>query len=337
MEEGRKIFERFYEDINSLHLHFEYLDSTQQYCIRNMKKFIEDNKLRDDNMIIVSCDKQYHGIGTRDTYKNEDRIWLSEEGNVFVTFLFLWNDNLIDKVKLLTQTCTVAISKTLESFYLVTQIKWINDVYVNYKKISGCLIHMYDRSLKNTYHNNNYNKNNHQNFSINKNNKNNKNFRNKNIQYNKTNMKQNKGNMNMNMNINMIDNNMMENNQENIKNIYNSGDNINVEHSYNGNNNDILNNMYYEENEKSDDYSSLSNNQNLVNKVANNRNVYENMRLINNTNNGNNSSMYNNTNNEDNNEINVYNNNMKSVYSNEDMDTFNDNNNILQNDDRSYD
>ncbi|EWC74434.1 hypothetical protein C923_04928 [Plasmodium falciparum UGT5.1] len=190
-----------------------------------------------------------------------------------------------------------------------------------------------NRSLKNTYHNNNYNKNNHQNFSINKNNKNNKNFRNKNIQYNKTNMKQNKGNMNMNMNINMIDNNMMENNQENIKNIYNSGDNINVEHSYNGNNNDILNNMYYEENEKSDDYSSLSNNQNLVNKVANNRNVYENMRLINNTNNGNNSSMYNNTNNEDNNEINVYNNNMKSVYSNEDMDTFNDNNNILQNDD----
>ncbi|KNC36317.1 biotin-acetyl-CoA-carboxylase ligase [Plasmodium falciparum RAJ116] len=153
MEEGRKIFERFYEDINSLHLHFEYLDSPQQYCIRNMKKFIEDNKLRDDNMIIVSCDKQYHGIGTRDTYKNEDRIWLSEEGNVFVTFLFLWNDNLIDKVKLLTQTCTVAISKTLESFYLVTQIKWINDVYVNYKKISGCLIHMYDHMENQKDHN----------------------------------------------------------------------------------------------------------------------------------------------------------------------------------------
>ncbi|CDO64699.1 biotin--acetyl-CoA-carboxylase, putative [Plasmodium reichenowi] len=153
MEEGRKIFERFYEDINSLHLHFECLDSTQQYCRRNMNRFIEENKLRDDNMIIVSCNKQNHGIGTRDTYKNEDRIWLSEEGNVFVTFLFLWNDDLIDKVKLLTQTCTVAISKTLESFYLVTQIKWINDVYVNYKKISGCLIHMYHHMENQKDHN----------------------------------------------------------------------------------------------------------------------------------------------------------------------------------------
>ncbi|SOV77253.1 biotin--acetyl-CoA-carboxylase, putative [Plasmodium sp. gorilla clade G3] len=157
MEERGKIFERFYTDINSLHLHFECLDSTQLYCRRNMKRFIEENKLRDDNMIIVSCNKQYHGIGTRDTNKNEDRIWLSEEGNVFVTFLFLWNDDLIDKVKLLTQTCTVAISKTLESFYLITQIKWINDVYVNYKKISGCLIHMYHYMDNQIYHNNTVN------------------------------------------------------------------------------------------------------------------------------------------------------------------------------------
>ncbi|SOV22992.1 biotin--acetyl-CoA-carboxylase, putative [Plasmodium sp. DRC-Itaito] len=156
--EGKeKLFERFYADINSVHLHFDCLDSTQQYCRRNMKEFIEENKLRDDNMIIVSCNKQYNGIGTRDTKKNEDRIWLSEEGNVFVTFLFLWNDKLIDKVKLLAQTCTVAISKTLESFYLITQIKWINDVYVNYKKISGCLIHMYHHMDTQKYDNNNNN------------------------------------------------------------------------------------------------------------------------------------------------------------------------------------
>ncbi|SPJ10679.1 biotin--acetyl-CoA-carboxylase, putative [Plasmodium sp. DRC-Itaito] len=154
MEESQKIFERFYKDINSLHLHFERLDSTQLYCKRNMKKFIEENKLRDYNMIIVSCNKQEHGIGTRDTNKNEDRLWLSEEGNVFVTFIFLWNNDLIDKVKLLTHTCTVAISKTLESFYLITQIKWANDIYVNYKKISGCLIHMYHHIDNQKYHNN---------------------------------------------------------------------------------------------------------------------------------------------------------------------------------------
>ncbi|GAB65478.1 biotin--[acetyl-CoA-carboxylase] synthetase, partial [Plasmodium cynomolgi strain B] len=34
-------------------------------------------------------------------------------------------------------------SKTLEQFHLVTQIKWINDVLVNEKKISGCLVNLY--------------------------------------------------------------------------------------------------------------------------------------------------------------------------------------------------
>ncbi|CRG99130.1 biotin--acetyl-CoA-carboxylase, putative [Plasmodium relictum] len=142
MEEN-VLFEKYYSELNSLRFHFDVLDSTQLYCKRNMQLFIETGKLKEDNMIIVSCNSQTNGIGTRDTKKNINRLWLSKEGNIFTTFVFLWNKDDLNKVSCLAQTSTVAISKTLEHFHLMTQIKWINDVLINYKKVSGCLVNLY--------------------------------------------------------------------------------------------------------------------------------------------------------------------------------------------------
>ncbi|KJP85093.1 biotin-[acetyl-CoA-carboxylase] ligase [Plasmodium fragile] len=137
-------FERCYPDLGALRLHFDVLDSTQLYCKRNMARLLQNGILQDDkNMVLVTCNEQTNGIGTRDTKKKQDRIWLSERGNIFTTFLFLWKREDLEKVKYLAQTSTVAVSKTLEHFHLVTQIKWINDVLVNEKKISGCLVNLY--------------------------------------------------------------------------------------------------------------------------------------------------------------------------------------------------
>ncbi|CXI09674.1 biotin--acetyl-CoA-carboxylase, putative [Plasmodium berghei] len=136
-------YDRFYEKFNARHLHFDELDSTQLYCKRNMKMFIENGELKNDkNMIIVSCNSQTNGIGTRDTKNKMDRVWVSENGNVFVSIINLWKIEHIEKINCLSQACTVAISKTLEDFHLLTQIKWINDVLVDYKKISGCLVNL---------------------------------------------------------------------------------------------------------------------------------------------------------------------------------------------------
>ncbi|GAW79969.1 biotin--[acetyl-CoA-carboxylase] synthetase [Plasmodium gonderi] len=144
MKEPNVVFKKRYSELKVLRLHFDVLDSTQLYCRRNMKQFMQNGDLRDDkNMIVVSCNDQTNGIGTRDTKKNEDRVWVSERGNVFTTCVILWKREDLDKVKYLAQTSTVAVSKTLEYFHLITQIKWINDVLVNQKKISGCLINLY--------------------------------------------------------------------------------------------------------------------------------------------------------------------------------------------------
>ncbi|CAD2112031.1 biotin-[acetyl-CoA-carboxylase] ligase [Plasmodium vinckei petteri] len=145
MEKENEIqYERFYEKFNARHLHFDELDSTQLYCKRNMKLFIQNGELKnEENMIIVSCNSQTNGIGTRDTKNKIDRVWVSENGNVFISIINLWKIEDIQKINCLAQTCTVAISKTLEEFHLLTQIKWINDVLVDYKKISGCLVNLF--------------------------------------------------------------------------------------------------------------------------------------------------------------------------------------------------
>ncbi|EUD66216.1 biotin-[acetyl-CoA-carboxylase] ligase [Plasmodium inui San Antonio 1] len=137
-------FERCYPELGALRLHFDVLDSTQLYCKRNMARLLQNGTLQDDkSIVVVTCNEQTNGIGTRDTKKKQDRIWLSERGNIFTTFVLLWKREDSEKVKYLAQTSTVAVSKTLEHFHLVTQIKWINDVLVNEKKIAGCLVNLY--------------------------------------------------------------------------------------------------------------------------------------------------------------------------------------------------
>ncbi|KMZ87658.1 biotin--acetyl-CoA-carboxylase, putative [Plasmodium vivax] len=137
-------FERRYPELGALRLHFDVLDSTQLYCKRNMARLLQNGSLQDDkHMVVVTCNEQTNGIGTRDTKKKQDRMWLSERGNLFTTFVLLWKREDLEKVKYLSQTSTVAVSKTLEHFHLVTQIKWVNDVLVNEKKIAGCLVHLH--------------------------------------------------------------------------------------------------------------------------------------------------------------------------------------------------
>ncbi|CXI93871.1 biotin protein ligase, putative [Plasmodium berghei] len=144
MEEEKVMYEKFYCAHNTYRYHLDELDSTQLYCKRNMKRFIENMKIKNScNMIAVSCNLQTNGIGTKNTKQNINRLWVSEKGNLFVSFAFLWEKNKIEILKCLSQVSTVAISKTLEHYNLKCQIKWINDVLINYKKIAGCLINVY--------------------------------------------------------------------------------------------------------------------------------------------------------------------------------------------------
>lgn len=141
------LFETVDKNLKVKRLHFDVLDSTQLYCKRNLSQYIESDIFKKHDFLIISCNSQTNGIGTRNTKDNVDRIWLSEKGNVFVTFVFLWSKNDLEKAKCLAQTSTVAVSKTIESYLLITQIKWINDVMINEKKVAGSLVNLVDSNI----------------------------------------------------------------------------------------------------------------------------------------------------------------------------------------------
>lgn len=141
------LFENVDTNLNAKRLHFDVLDSTQLYCKRNVPHFIETGLFEKYDFLVVSCNSQTNGLGTRDTKKGVDRIWLSEKGNVFVTFAFLWLKSDFEKAKCFAQVSTVAVSKTIENFLLITQIKWINDVLINEKKVAGCLVNLVDTNI----------------------------------------------------------------------------------------------------------------------------------------------------------------------------------------------
>ncbi len=81
---------------------------------------------------VVTAGYQSHGRG-----RIKDRIWQSNpEENLLFTIIFKQNEILLS-VPLISLLMGIAVSKALEVYSIVSQIKWPNDVLVNGKKISG--------------------------------------------------------------------------------------------------------------------------------------------------------------------------------------------------------
>ena len=64
------------------------------------------------------------------------RPWVSHHGNLYVSFIF----ECPERDARLSYAVAVAIAETIASFGIHPTIKWPNDILVEGKKISGCLI-----------------------------------------------------------------------------------------------------------------------------------------------------------------------------------------------------
>lgn len=109
---------------------FDTIDSTQLYA----RKYIDEKNPKD--IVLITSEEQTSGLG------RHGRTWHSpKSSNIYSTLIIPTNfksfGGIIPLLPILT--CT-SVSQTLDSFGCNTQIKWINDVLVNDKKISGTLI-----------------------------------------------------------------------------------------------------------------------------------------------------------------------------------------------------
>ena len=108
-------------------IEFDSLESTNDYLKAHWDHLVP--------FVFVRAQEQTKGKG------RGDRAWLSQKGEN-LTFSFLLKDpNLFEHLGILSLSCSVAVSRTLERFGVANvTIKWPNDVLVNGKKVCGILL-----------------------------------------------------------------------------------------------------------------------------------------------------------------------------------------------------
>jgi BirA family biotin operon repressor/biotin-[acetyl-CoA-carboxylase] ligase len=104
---------------------FEKIGSTNEYA--------KSQRCRRENLLVIA-EKQTGGKGTK------GRSFSSNAGGVYLSKLTFYEDfKACDAFKIMTNAA-VAVCKTLQAFGFDPKIKWVNDIYVNDKKICGILI-----------------------------------------------------------------------------------------------------------------------------------------------------------------------------------------------------
>ncbi len=111
------------EDVKRIH--FQEIGSTNEYA-KELRTLGQD--------AVVTADRQMGGKGTK------GRSFSSNEGGVYVTKLSFYHDFPAKEAFKIMAGAAVAVCETLEFYGLSPVIKWVNDIYVNDKKICGILI-----------------------------------------------------------------------------------------------------------------------------------------------------------------------------------------------------
>ncbi len=106
-------------------IHFDEIGSTNEYA----------KGLRAEGLdVVVTADKQTGGRGTK------GRSFSSDVGGVYLTKLTFYRDFPAREAFKIMAGAAVAVCETLEFYGLRPVIKWVNDIYVDDKKICGILI-----------------------------------------------------------------------------------------------------------------------------------------------------------------------------------------------------
>lgn len=113
---------KMFSDIKRVYL--DEIDSTNDYA----KKLAQSEK----SDILVIAEKQTAGKGRK------GRTFISPEGGIYMSLLL--HQNVISDPTKITVMASVAVARAIEKVLGINaQIKWVNDIYVNGKKVCGIL------------------------------------------------------------------------------------------------------------------------------------------------------------------------------------------------------
>lgn len=116
--------------VSARRIHFSIIDSTQTFAKKSAADLLESP----GEWLIITADAQSNGQG------HQGRTWVSaSSGNLYVTFATLYPKDKDEKLFPITISCALAVTKVLQKYGLNPGIKWVNDVLIENKKISGSL------------------------------------------------------------------------------------------------------------------------------------------------------------------------------------------------------
>ena len=106
---------------------FKEIDSTNSYA----KKLALKNA---QNKTVVIANSQTNGKG-----RMGRSFYSPAENGIYMSIIFK-TDKISENTAMITVAAATAVSKAIEKmFNLKTQIKWVNDIYINNKKVCGIL------------------------------------------------------------------------------------------------------------------------------------------------------------------------------------------------------
>ncbi len=112
---------------------FSEITSTQTYCRDNFASLLSKERM----WHVVIAERQTKGIG------QEDRKWESNRNNVYCTFIVPMKSNFLMFMSFIPLITVCSIANIFKNYGVDQKVKWINDIMVNNKKISGILCESY--------------------------------------------------------------------------------------------------------------------------------------------------------------------------------------------------
>lgn len=108
-------------------INFSKLESTHDYAKT------QESQLNIKEGILYIANEQTNGRGTH------GKKWFSPPGNIYATLAFLLRKNKQNLLPYFPQVTAYSIAQSLIAFGFTPKLRWINDIFLNGKKVGGVL------------------------------------------------------------------------------------------------------------------------------------------------------------------------------------------------------
>ena len=107
----------------------------QHFMVSSTQTWVKEHleQIPQNGWLLVTTDQQTAGLGTH------GRVWYSPLGNIYATLATKLPHSFTPQKNQFAQVAALSVAEALEQFGFTPQLRWVNDVLLKDKKVSGIL------------------------------------------------------------------------------------------------------------------------------------------------------------------------------------------------------